>query len=522
MAHPLALSAQKAVTPEAMPKLVIGIAVDQLRTDYLYALQSRFGEDGFRRLLSEGVVYESVTFDLDQPDATATLAVLASGSYPFVSGICATRAYNPQTLREQSIFYDKKYLGNFTQDNYSPAALIGTTVGDELKTATNGAAKVYSIAPEAEAALLGAGHRGNAAFWIDNKSGKWASTTYYKDFPHFVERFNRSEAPTNLEQLHWLPLNEGETTQLDILPYKYTPTGKFDHQFLRFRQPYYPYYKTSGLVNEAVTKLCKVFLENGNLGRGEVPDLLQITYYAGTYQQGVVEQNAWELQDTYLRLDRCLADLMQSIDATVGLKNTLIYLTSTGDTNPNRTNVEGLSTGEFNANRCSALLNAYLMSIYGQGSWVVGMNGSEIFLNHKTIEDKKVALYDIEKDAAEFVALFSGVQEVVTAQQLLHEDYNARVTRQRNGYHKSTSGDLLVTLQPGWALKVDDVTPARSQTRHDVAPGPAIFYAPRLLTAQHIATPIEAVTLAPTVSALIRIRAPSGCTALPLPLLHRK
>jgi hypothetical protein len=174
MAHPLALSAQKAVTPEAMPKLVIGIAVDQLRTDYLYALQSRFGEDGFRRLLSEGVVYESVTFDLDQPDATATLAVLASGSYPFVSGICATRAYNPQTLREQSIFYDKKYLGNFTQDNYSPAALIGTTVGDELKTATNGAAKVYSIAPEAEAALLGAGHRGNAAFWIDNKSGKWA------------------------------------------------------------------------------------------------------------------------------------------------------------------------------------------------------------------------------------------------------------------------------------------------------------------------------------------------------------
>ncbi len=517
MAHPAGLEAQKAVAPEAMPRLVIGIAVDQLRTDYLYALQSRFGEDGFRKLLSEGVVYESVSFDLDHPDATASLGVLATGSYPFVNGICAGRVYNPQTLREQSAFYDKKYLGNFTTDNYSPAALIGTTPGDELKTATNGAARVYSIAPEAEAALLGAGHRGNCAFWLDNKTGKWASTTYYKDFPHFVERFNRSEAPSGLEQLHWTPLNDAET-QLDILPYKYTPTGKFDHQFLRFRQPYYPYYKTSGLVNEAVTQLCKAFLENGQVGRGDVPDMLQITYYAGTYQQGTVELNAWELQDTYLRLDRCLADLMHSIDATVGLKNTLIYLTATGDTNPNRTNVEGLSAGEFNANRCAALLNAYLMSVYGQGAWVVGMNNDQIFLNHKTIEDKKIALHDIEQDAAEFVALFSGVQEVVSAQQLLHQDYNARIARQRNGYHKSVSGDLLVTLQPGWAFKADDITPARAQVRHDVAPGPAIFYAPRLLQAQRITTPIEAVTLAPTVSALIRIRAPSGCTSLALPL----
>jgi hypothetical protein len=107
---------------------------------------------------------------------------------------------------------------------------------------------------------------------------------------------------------------------------------------------------------------------------------------------------------------------------------------------------------------------------------------------------------------------------VATAQQLLHQDYNTRIARQRNGYHKSVSGDLLVTLQPGWAFKPDDLTPARAQVRHDVAPGPAIFYAPKWLRAQRIATPVEAVTLAPTVASLIRIRAPSGCTSLALPL----
>ncbi len=519
MAQPLSVAAQRAAAPEAMPKLVIGIAVDQLRTDYLYALQSRFGEDGFKRLLTEGVVYESVTFDLDDPDATATLAALATGSYPFVNGVCGTRVYNPSTLREQSVFYDKKYIGNFTTDNFSPAALISTTLGDELKTATNGASKIYSIAPEAEAAIIGGGHRANGVFWIDDKSGKWASTTFYKDFPRFLERYNRNDAPDNgLDQLHWVPMDGADNTQLDILPYKYSASNRFDHQFLRFRQPYYVGYKSSALVNEAVTKLCKLFLSNCNLGKGDAPDMLQITYYAGTYQQERTELSAWELQDTYLRLDHCLGDLLKTIDATIGLKNTLVYLTGTGDTNPNRTNVEGLAAGEFNANRCTALLNAYLMSVYGQGSWVVGMNADQIYLNHKTIDDKKIRLREIQQDAADFVALFSGVQEVVTAQQILHQDYNERISRRRNGYHKSTSGDLFVTLQPGWAMKTDDVTPARQQVRHDVAPGPAIFFAPRRLTAQRIPTPIEAIHVAPTVASVIRIRAPSGCSSLPLPL----
>lgn len=523
LSQPLALQAQKTgATADALPKLVIGIAIDQLRTDYLYALQSKFCDNGFRKLLSEGVVYESVTFELDDPDATAALAVLATGSYPFVNGVCGTAVYNPATLREQSVFYDKKYLGNFTADNYSPAALLTTTLGDELKTATGGASKVYSIAPNAEAALLGAGHCGNGAFWLDNKRGKWASTTFYKDFPHYIERYNRNEAPdTGIEQLHWSPLGTNSATQLDILPYQYSASNRFDHQFLRFKQPYYPAYKTGGLINESVTKLCKLVLQNERLGQNTVPDMLQITYYAGTFQGEQVERCAWELQDTYLRLDKSLADLMQTVEATVGLKNTLIYLTATGDTNPNRRSVDNLPAGEFSTSRCAALLNAYLMSIYGQGSWVTGIHDGQVYLSHKIIEDRKISMHEIQQTAAEFVALFSGVQEVVTAQQVLHEDYNERIARQRNAYHKSSCGDLSITLQPGWAVKVDDVTPAQPQTRHDVVPGPAILFAPQLLAARKVDLPTEATAIAPTVARLIRIRAPSGCSTLPLSV-HRK
>ena len=45
------------------PRLVVGITVDQLRTDYLEALQHLFGEKGFKRLMREGVVCENLVFD---------------------------------------------------------------------------------------------------------------------------------------------------------------------------------------------------------------------------------------------------------------------------------------------------------------------------------------------------------------------------------------------------------------------------------------------------------------------------
>ena len=503
-----------------VPKLIIGISVDQLRTDYLLSLQSRMSEGGFNRLLNGGRVYEQVTFDINNPDATTALAILATGSYPFSNGITASRVFNPATLHEQDIFSDAKYIGNFTEDNYSPAALLSTTLSDELKTATNGVARIFSIAPNASAAIIGAGHTANCALWIDDKTGKWASSTFYRDFPHYITRYNKNDAPHNgLELLHWQPSFDTENSKdnkLEILPYHYSTSNYFDHQFLYFRQPSIPMFKTSGLVNEAVTKLCKVFVNNGGLGRSISTDMLQVTYYAGTYEGERPEIYASELQDTYLRLDKTLAELLDAVDATVGLEHTFIYLTSTGDTNPRKTNVEGLAAGEFNANRCTALLNSYLMSVYGPGSWVNGWNNNQIYLNHKVIEDKQLRLREVQQTASEFVTLFSGVQEVVTAHQMLHEDSSARVQKMRNGYHKQTSGDLYVILQTGWSLKLNDTAQTQSQTRHDVAPGPAIFFAPGNIKSERITTPIDATSIAPTVARIIRIRAPSACTTAPL------
>lgn len=47
--------AQNTPTPPlARPKLVVGIVVDQMRYDYLYRYYDKYGEGGFKRLLTEG------------------------------------------------------------------------------------------------------------------------------------------------------------------------------------------------------------------------------------------------------------------------------------------------------------------------------------------------------------------------------------------------------------------------------------------------------------------------------------
>ena len=125
---------------------------------------------------------------------------------------------------------------------------------------------------------------------------------------------------------------------------------------------------------------------------------------------------------------------LQYIDKNIGLQNTFIYLMGTGATDTNISDVPGINLGEFNANRCTALLNSHLISLFGQGQWVDGFNDGQIYLNHKTIEQRGLQLDDVAHKAAELVSLFSGVEEVYTQQQLLHQDYSQRITRIRNGY----------------------------------------------------------------------------------------
>lgn len=500
------------------PKLVVCITVDQLRGDYIEYFYNTFGDRGFKRLLNEGVVYKNIRFEFSNVDQASAFATLFTGTNPCFHGITGDSIYDFEKDKELPCLYDPAFLGNYTHDNYSPKNLISSTIGDELKIASNGRSDVYSIAPDANSAILSAGHAANGAFWLDNYNGKWATTTYYKNVPWYVDRFNNGNESleSRIESMVWepsLPLKQYSAFPylMDDLPFKYSYNPKYKDCYFNF--------KSSPYINKEITRLTKQFLEFGGFGSRSCPDLLSVTFYAGNYNGTKNKEYTREIQDIYIQLDKDLEQLLDAVDKKVGLVNTLIVLSGTGYYENEVTYSEGLSLGggDFYPKRCVALLNMYLMAIHGQQNWVKGYHDGQIFFNRKAIEDAKLDLGVIQRQAAEFVLEFSGVQHVTTDRELRSGDWNEGTANFRNGTHHLGRGDLIIELQPGWTIANGDEKGKKntSVVRNNAVITPLIFMGNGLKPA-HIYREVKATEVAPTVTHVLRIRPPNACNQLPL------
>lgn len=499
------------------PKLVVCITVDQLRGDYIEYFYNTFGERGFKRLMNEGVVYNNIRFEFSNLDEASAFATLFTGSNPSYHGITGNYTYDFDFEKQRSILNDPEFLGNYTRENYSPKKLYSSTIGDELKIASQGRSDVYAIAPNAEGAILSAGHAANGAFWMDNTNGKWATTTYYKGVPWYVDRYNNGPESlvSRIAQMTWtpaLPLEKYNAFPyvLDDLPFKYTFTeGTVDC---------YPNFKTSPFINKEINRLAMQFLEYGGFGTRSCPDMLSVTYYAGNYRGNMSKEYTREIQDVYYQLDRDIEQLLDKIDQKVGLNNTLVVFTGSGYYKSEESYPDGLmvNSGEFHPKQCLALLNMYLMAIYGQQSnWVKGYYNNQIYLNRKAIEDAKIDLRSIQDKAAEFVQEFSGVQQVITDKSLLIGDWNEGSAPFRKGTHHLGRGDLIIQLQPGWKVNFDDPKEKVKIVRNNAVITPLIFMG-NGLKPQHIYREVKATEIAPTVTHVLRIRPPNASRELPL------
>ncbi|MDL2243584.1 alkaline phosphatase family protein [Bacteroidales bacterium OttesenSCG-928-J19] len=494
-----------------VPKLVVSIVVDQLRGDYLEYFSSTFGEKGFNRLKNEGLVYHQIDYGFQNMNEASAVASLYTGTYPYYHGIIGDKYYDPQSRQEVPIVYDPAYLGNYTNDKFSPRALLSTTLGDEIKRATNGQSRVYSIAPNATTALVSAGRYANAAFWLDNHNGRWATSTYYKDFPSFVDRFNATKAIGDSSDKTWIQ----SLSYFPGFPYSET-RSYFKYTFSKGDLDRISKIKQTALINEQVTELALRFVENVGFERQNEPDLLALTYYAGNFSYAdYTDEYNYEIQDTYHQLDKQLEKLLTAIEKKVGLKNVLIVLTSTGYFDAWSSAEEPFSPfGEFFPARCTALLNMYLMATYGQGDWVSHYYNNQIYLNKKLVEDSNLNWLKFLADAAGFVAQFSGVQEVTTLGQWLFDD-TGRSSGFRRGMNKKTSGHLFVELQPGWVLATEGIKTSKQFERNTAVLTRAIFFGGNIKK-QDVYRPIKATEITPSISHVLRIRPPNASRDLPL------
>ena len=459
----IALTGLQAQNIPAVPRLVVGLTIDQLRTDYIEAFSALYGERGFKRLWREGRIYRNAEYDFINVDKSSAVAAIYSGTTPYTNGIVGDNWMDRSTLRVLNCVDDADFMGIYTSESTSPQKMKVSTLTDELVIATQGIAEVYSIAPTREMAVLAAGHASKGAFWLNDETGKWSGSTYYGTFPAWVTTYNDREGlDFRIGNMSWEPY-------LPVTVYKYlTSENKqvtFKHNFDDERKNKYRKLKTSPYANDEVNRLVNACFSNTSIGKDAVPDFLSLAYYAGNYDHKAPAELPMEMQDTYVRLDNSIAELLE-------------------------------------------------LAIYGEGQWVEAHFEQQIYLNHKLIEQKQLNISEILNRAAEFLVQFSGVKDVYSSQRLQLGAWTPTIDKIKNYYNPICSGDLWIEVLPGWTVFREHSLDTQVQ-RYSYASAPLIFIG-NGMKPEIIHAPIKIGNIAPTVAHYMRIRAPNAAVLAPM------
>ncbi len=491
------VEAQAQYGTRQVPRLVVAITIDQLRSDYLENFAPYYGTNGFRKLLTQGLVYENAAYPFVSPDKASAISTIISGTTPSYHSIIGEQWLDRNSLRPINCTEDPSHPGVPT-----PSQLAVSTLGDEMKVSSQGTAKIFAIAPFEDMAILAAGHAADGAVWLNEKNGQWISSQYHSsDTPQWILSFNElSNTKRKKEKTEWQP---------QIIHQK----PDFKHVFKGNRR--HLEYQTSGLINADITELALSCVNYQEMGANDTTDLLCLTYYAGPFDHKPVTECQKEIEDTYIRLDKELGNLVSRLESRVGKEEVLFVITSTGYSDP-----EGIDyaryripTGIFYVNRTANLLNMYFGALWGQGRYVEACYDNQLFLNHKLLESKRISLTDASQRAQEFISQMTGVKNVYSSLQLLNGS-NGQLLKLRNSFNYQRNGDILIEVAPGWHLQNEDTNYDRLSEAS--APlFPIIIYGADI-PATRVQLPVTTDRIAPTIAKTIHIRAPNACTAEPL------
>ena len=492
--------------------LVLGIIVEGLQDDYLTLLEPQFTEGGFKRLMHDALSMSNLDYG-PGIDATAATAVIYTGASPMVNGIPAKLIYTPATDRTEKVLADPKFIGNFTDETFSPKAIKVSTLSDEFRIDTEGDGYVYSLAADPQIAIISAGHAANGAYWIYDHTGNWASTSFYKDMPASITNRNYlTPLRTRLDTIKWVPMLPMDRYPLlsrseRVRPFRHSFPSK---QFDRFSA-----FKVTPAGNTEVTDLALDLMSKMRLGSDADPDLLNIAYtlsFPGATRLETI--------DAYLRLDRDLARLFSAADRLSLTGNPTVFLAGTPTKSGYATDDPKwrVPSGEYSIKKAMSLLEMYLMATHGNGDWVTGYNDRQFFLNRKYITDRGLNLADFRTEVADFLARMAGVSNVYTIDDIIAARVGDNPQALKRNISVGHCGDVIVEINPGWII-VDDNTPTpnnrRSVERNNAARIPGFILAPEV-RATRIEEPVDARAIAPTIARTIKIRAPNAASVNPV------
>lgn len=533
------LFGQEAYLPPDKPRLVVSIVVEQLRFDQLEKFRDRLSENGIKRLINEGTFYRNASYEYLLTQGAPGFSTISSGTEPSYHGITSDSWYLP--LKNELIYCTKDISvdpvgGSYESGLHSPVNLQSSTFTDELKLATNMLSKVYAVGLKEYAAIFSAGHAANGAFWFDNSTGTWMTSTYYMDIlPPWVNDFNAMKHSDTYLNGIWNLLRpssdyyncladsnifESGFNGLNYFPYD---LKKLSQKASRNSPKEYSLLRETPFGNTFTTDFALRMVEAEGLGQDEVTDFLAICYSSTDYIGHRFGPSSVEMGDAILRLDKEVETILAYLNDKLGKKNFLVYFTSAHGVSEIPAVMESnrIPAGYFKQNQALQLLRSYLNAIYGEGNWVKGYSEKQIFLNRTLIEDARIPLEDIQKKVARFMTQLTGVASAYPYSAFEANDYGSgHLKKIINNFSPQRSGDVIVTLNPGWVEKEgDQLTNHNSPYEYD-SHVPLIWYG-WTVNRDVVMRKVNITDIAATLSSLCKIPYPNSCTGEPMSELFR-
>lgn len=512
------------------PKLVVGIVVDQMRWDFLYKYENHYGNGGFKRLMNEGYNLNNVMIDYIPTVTALGHTAIYTGSVPSIHGIAGNSWTDRETGEDVYCTTDKEVKGVGASSEkigaHSPHQLWSTTITDQLGISTNFQSKVVGVSLKDRASILPAGHNPTGAFWFDEGTGHFVTSSYYmNDLPQWLKNFNAQNWGEKLVANGWntiKPIDEYKESTADNV--------SWEHNLGSSTSPVFPYnnlaadyakkksvIRTTPFGNSLTLKAAEAAFDGYQMGKDAVTDFLAINIASTDYVGHAFGPNSIEIQDTYLRLDKDLENFFTMLDKKVGKGEYIVFLSA----DHGAAHAEGymkankMVTGFFD-DGLQKNLEEDLKQQFAHEKMIWAVDNYQIYLNHNLISENSLDEEEIKNRIITQLNKDPRVLYAVDLKELGEAPIPEPIkTRVINGYNWQRSGDIQVISHDGMLPNY-----AKKGTTHSVwnsydAHIPLIFMGKGIKKGES-AKPYHMTDIAPTLAQILKIENPSGNIGQPI------
>ncbi len=514
----------------SVPRIVVGIVVDQMRYDYLTRFAHRYGEDGFNRLIAGGFNATNNHYNFVPTYTAPGHASIYTGTTPADHGIIGNGWYDK--FLDQNVYNagdeNATPVGTLSDEGkMSPRRLLSSTVTDELELFTQGRSKVIGISIKDRGAILPAGHAADAAYWYrGGDEGIFITSDFYMEqLPQWVKEFNEA-APSQSYLTTWetmYPIESYTASGNDLNSYERAPRGKetatfpYDLKELASQNGQYSLLKSTPYGNSIITDFAITALKEENMGQDEVTDFLAVSYSSTDYVGHQYGVNSVEVEDTYLRLDKDIARLLKALDSQVGKGNYTVFLSADhGAVNvPAYLADQQFAAGYFDEKTFIKSMDSLLVKKFQTTDLIKKVSNDQIFFDTALLAENDIDFADAQDYLAREIRNYPGVNKAFTREALVNANFTTGMAALvQKGFHQQRSGDVIFILDPGTIVYSRQGSTHGSPQSYDTHV-PLLFYGKGIKPGS-TSERTHIVDIAPTIASLLKISFPNSATGSPI------